>query len=409
MKPTAFGETAVSIGSRLCKEALWTDDLCCWIGDSMSYEDSQWKVVRRPVGPNLYSGTAGIALFLAQLFRSFPDQAFRKTAEGAMRYSVLQLDRLKAAANFGFYSGLTGLAYVLHEMAESFGEQEFVEQSMAMLRSLPLLPIDSRRWDIVSGSAGVIPVLLRLNCRYGSQFLLDSAVLHGEALLQSAERGEHGWSWAASDSQACNNLTGFSHGTSGVAWALLELYHKTGIQNFLSAAREAFRYERHWYSPKWENWPDFRSTASNGEYSYVAGWCHGAPGIGLSRIRAFQLSGAPDYREEAEIAVRTTTKSLQRALSGLDNYCLCHGHFGNAELLLWAANVFGNEVHINAVHEIAVDAMQKYGRERNPWPCGVMNGGETPDLLLGLAGIGYFYLRLYGPEKTPSVLLVGPD
>ncbi len=408
MKPRIFGEAAASIGSRLCIDALWADDLCYWIGDSLSYEDSQWQVVRRPIGPNVYSGSAGIALFLAQLFCSAPDPAFRKTAKGAMRYSISQLDRLKSAANFGFYSGLTGLAWVLHVMAESFGDQEFVEQSMAILRDPPLVPVDSRHWDIVSGSAGIIPVLLRLNCRYGSQFLLDSAVLHGEALLRSAERGEHGWSWAASVIQTPHNLTGFSHGTAGVAWALLELYHKTGIEHFLSGAQEAFRYERHWYAPARENWPDFRSVSGEGP-NYVVGWCHGAAGIGLSRIRAFQLSGDPECRNEAEIAARTTIRSLKRALSGHDNYCLCHGHFGNAELLLWAAEALEDNRGIELVHEVALDAVQKYGAGKTPWPCGLANAGETPDLMLGLAGIGYFYLRLHDPQKTPSVLLVGPN
>ncbi|MDR3531448.1 MAG: lanthionine synthetase LanC family protein, partial [Rhodopila sp.] len=43
------------------------------------------------------------------------------------------------------------------------------------------------------------------------------------------------------------------------------------------------------------------------------------------------------------------------------------------------------------------------------WPCGVPGGGETPGLLLGLAGIGYFYLRLHSPSEVPSILLVEPS
>jgi len=33
-----------------------------------------------------------------------------------------------------------------------------------------------------------------------------------------------------------------------------------------------------------------------------------------------------------------------------------------------------------------------------------MSGGETPNLMLGTAGIGYFYLRLYDSAAVPSVL-----
>ncbi|HYP18471.1 MAG TPA: lanthionine synthetase LanC family protein, partial [Chloroflexia bacterium] len=53
--------------------------------------------------------------------------------------------------------------------------------------------------------------------------------------------------------------------------------------------------------------------------------------------------------------------------------------------------------------------MVQYGQQRMPWPCGVMGGGENPSLMLGLAGIGYFYLRLYDPDKVPSVLMLQPD
>jgi hypothetical protein len=40
-----------------------------------------------------------------------------------------------------------------------------------------------------------------------------------------------------------------------------------------------------------------------------------------------------------------------------------------------------------------------------PWPCGVPGGAETPNLLLGLSGIGYFLLRLYDSTAVPTALL----
>src|SRR2546423_3257468 len=136
----SFLNLSQEIGSRLCAEALWSGELCNWIGDSLSYEPSGWQVVRRPLGPNLYTGASGIALFLAYLFRCVPDQNFRKTAEGAMSYALSGLDKLRSAGNFGFYSGLTGLAYVLSQMAEIFASPQFADRSLAILRDLPPIP-----------------------------------------------------------------------------------------------------------------------------------------------------------------------------------------------------------------------------------------------------------------------------
>jgi len=49
-----------------------------------------------------------------------------------------------------------------------------------------------------------------------------------------------------------------------------------------------------------------------------------------------------------------------------------------------------------------------HGPRRSTGPCGVVSGGETPNLMLGTAGIGYFYLRLYDSSAVPSVLLTQP-
>jgi len=63
---------------------------------------------------------------------------------------------------------------------------------------------------------------------------------------------------------------------------------------------------------------------------------------------------------------------------------------------------------MEARRELAIGdrGIQSVYRHRNPWPCGVVSGGETPNLMLGTAGIGYFYLRLYDSGAVPSVLLV---
>ena len=52
---------------------------------------------------------------------------------------------------------------------------------------------------------------------------------------------------------------------------------------------------------------------------------------------------------------------------------------------------------------LAHGGIERYAKRGHPWPCGM--NGETPNLMLGLAGIGYFYLRLAIPA-IPSILLL---
>jgi len=55
---------------------------------------------------------------------------------------------------------------------------------------------------------------------------------------------------------------------------------------------------------------------------------------------------------------------------------------------------------------VAEAGMERYEKESVPWPCGNHHDDGTPDLMLGLAGIAHFYLRLYDARKAPSVLMV---
>lgn len=408
MSNTKYLEAAASLGARLCREAIWSGDQCNWLGDSMEFIESSWQVVQRTFGPELYNGTSGIALFLARLFACTQEESLRKTAEGAVECALSQIDQLDFEVRFAFYTGLMGTAYALLETGEILGNEPFAQLGQAIVEKFSLQePASQQSWDVVSGSGGIIPVLLHLHRRYGKASLLESALRHGDGLLHAAVPSEEGWSWETVPDPERRNLTGFSHGVAGIAWSLAELYRETKEQRFLHTAQEAFRYERRWFDPQQENWPDFRVVDENGGSIYAAAWCHGAPGIGLSRLRCYQILQDRECLAEAEAAIRTTSATLNRAAcSGEGNYSLCHGNFGNAELLVAAHDLLGDKESLKIVQQLADDAMEKYVVGGNPWPCGVLNGGETPNLMLGLAGIGYFYLRLHDREKAPSVLLV---
>ena len=81
---------------------------------------------------------------------------------------------------------------------------------------------------------------------------------------------------------------------------------------------------------------------------------------------------------------------------------------GNAELPLYASELLGRDGWRHIAENAGRYGIEVYLKTRSPWPCGVAPGGETPNLMLGLAGIGHFYLRLYDPQRAPSVLMVGP-
>lgn len=410
-----FLQTAHAIGVRLCRDAVWAGERCGWLGDSMEYIGHAWTVAHRALGADLYGGTAGVALFLARLHALTGERLIRITAEGAARQAASLLAETPAPAQSGVYAGALGVAWALMQLAELLDEPEWDAQAQAALDQIAGHDVADQGIDVLGGSAGAIPALIDASRRYRRPDLLELAVRHGERLLAIARRQPHGWSWNTSGGPAQPpqyDLAGFSHGAAGIGWALLELHAAAGDDRFLQAAEQAFAYERALYSPQHQNWPDLRGLAEaggQGAPSYMWAWCHGAPGIGLARLRAYALTGESAYRQEAAAAISSTQALLvQPGYLQQSGFSLCHGIAGNAELLIFAAETLGDESMRAAAERAGEVGIERYEQSSGPWPCGVPGGGETPSLMLGLAGIGYFYLRLHDAALTPSVLIMPP-
>jgi lantibiotic modifying enzyme len=133
----------------------------------------------------------------------------------------------------------------------------------------------------------------------------------------------------------------------------------------------------------------------------MTAWCHGAPGIGLARLRALQHLDDPEIRAEIDIALKTT---LTQGFGG--NHSLCHGDLGNLELLLQASQTLDVPQWRAEVERIAATILTSI--DQQGWRCGVPLEVETPGLMTGLAGIGYGLLRLAEPMRVPSVLTLEP-
>jgi lantibiotic modifying enzyme len=308
-----------------------------------------------------------------------------------------------------FFSGAPGIAWVAAACGTAGVGDGLVDRGLGiMLDSTRGEPAESEELDVVSGTAATIVAWLDFHARYDEPALLEAAVMAGDRIIAKAQREPAGVSWTLGSMPTSHNLTGFGHGASGYAWALLELYAATGENRFRDTALDAFRYERACYDAERENWPDYRESDEQpgAEPGFTVAWCHGAAGIGLVRVRAAQLLGDGQLRAEADAALRTVSRSWQEAAGG-SNYSLCHGAAGNADLALLAGHVFDDDDARALATAIGDSGIDRYERARMVWPGGVTGGGESPTLMLGSAGTGYFYLRLFDPT-LPSVLLLRP-
>lgn len=397
-------EAARAVGDRLDSLVLRSEqgDLS-WIGLAL-INQKHWTPL--PLGMDLYNGLPGVALFLAYLGSVTGEERYtrlaRETLETVRRHLALSKDGVKVV---GAFDGWGGTLYTLTHLGALWRQPELIAEAEAYVELLPTLVAEDTSFDLISGAAGCIAGLRALHLYAPRERTLEVAVRCGEHLIGQRVQMERGVGWKTR--MASKPLTGFSHGASGIGWALMELSALSGNERFRQVALESFDYERGYFSPEAGNWPDLRDSENtppaggNGNYPYLTMWCHGAPGIGLARLLALQHLSEPSLRQEAEAGLETT---IEQGFG--KNHSLCHGDLGNLDVLLQGSSILGDATLHRRVRSLASRVLESINE--HGWLCGVPLGVESPGLMTGLAGIGYGLLRLAVPEQVPSVLSLEP-
>lgn len=397
-------EAACSIGNRLDELAVRGEDGgATWIGVTSDH-GSAWSIA--PVGPSLYDGLAGIALFLATLGGLSGEGRHTELARAAVSVMRGQVERAGTGVSIGAFSGIAGQLYVLTHLGAMWNEPALLDEAKHLASIVSEAIEQDSALDVVSGAAGCIVPLLNLHQVSPTDSVLATAEACGEHLLDHAQQGDEGLTWRPAGLTSLP-LAGFAHGAAGYTWALLRLAATTEDRRFRDAAIEGIRYERTLFSPESGNWRDLRDDlevmrlgVEAGAGYFMAYWCHGAAGIGLARLRS-GLEEDADVKSEIAVAVCTTLASG----FGL-NHSLCHGDLGNADFLIQAAAKLKDTELRRKADQIGARVLAS--ARTDGWITGYPLGLEAPGLMTGLAGIGYGLLRLVDEQNVPSVLTLDP-
>lgn len=384
-----FIREADKIAEELADRAIRRGPGAAWIGLDWLGDAEVFQLVC--LGPDLYNGTSGIAVFLAAHAKVTGHQYSAELARAGVSYLRKNLKsrnapRMARSLGVGGATGLGSIVYALTLMANCLRDGSLLADAhvAAELFTDDLIGAD-RQLDIIGGSAGAILCLLRLYRDGRSDAVLRRAITCGEHLIAQGRLGQAGrrsWVGLGSGQRALN---GMSHGAAGFAYALASLSAATGRDDFAQAASECIEFENASYDTQRSNWPDLRGD----EPSWPCQWCHGATGIGLARIATARQSGmkTPGMVRDIRFAVEGTQSAKPLAVD-----TLCCGTLGSIEFFCEAGSVLGRrdleELALRRLTDVLAAAASS-GDYR--WNSG--NGRFNLGLFRGLSGVGYTALR----------------
>ena len=401
--------TAARIGDALGAAAIWHEDRCSWIAPVVEeVAGERPRLSYRPLGRSLYDGTAGVGLFLAELAVATGELRYARVARGAARHAAAD-GALGEDDEPGLYTGTLGRAFALARISEALDDAGLAESAAALLRG-PIAISDET--DLISGLAGTVIGLVASE-RWMAGGMVERATPLCEVILDRAETVDGRSSWpTVRPEDRMGNLLGLSHGVSGIALSLAECGAASGRSDLLAGATAGFAHESLHFDAAHGNWPDLRSRTRTGARgpSFVVAWCHGAAGMALARARALPLLDDPGLYQQALRSLETTVQATRLALDADGaEFCLCHGLSGNADILLEGSRLVAGESAAAwgaAAMAVAEAGIERYGDSGHHWPCGPVSE-MNPTLMLGVAGVGLFLLRLTNPSIASPLSIGG--
>jgi len=183
--------------------------------------------------------------------------------------------------------------------------------------------------DLFGGTAGAVLALLALAEATGEETWRGRAQELGDHLIAAgAPTPEGGIAWGGKAAEPA--LTGFAHGSTGIARALAALWQATGEGRFAAAVAGALAFERGRFDAQSGDWPVVRPGVGENEERRVAmtAYCHGGAGIALGRALLPAELRDDLFDSEVDLAVAATRRA---GMGDFDH--LCCGAAGRLAIL----------------------------------------------------------------------------
>lgn len=365
-------ETIVhELTDKLYTHAVWNKDNTevSWCSFQFAVSGKTWDI--KPMKMYLYDGLAGMLILLHELKKidERAGQLYYVVKNMLFKYTDdLNHDwKLAKGKPVGAYDGESSIIYT-YLILNSKGEKEFLDYAIKHSVVVEKLIEIDKKFDLISGNAGAAQIMLMLYEVTRDEkylYIAENAVVK----LEENARGQVvGIGWNVEE--GIPPMAGMAHGNSGILIPILKLWEITQKEKYEQLAEKVWKYENYLYDPEIKNWKDMRAKKNEIIGVGAMAWCHGTPGILLSRILILEFLDDAKWkkrlRDDIEKAYTAMKPNWYR-----DSWCICHGNFGNYSIIEMASKTLEKNTQDSAMDLVDYDIKLLHQEKLNP---GLFNG-----------------------------------
>ncbi|KAL2472656.1 LanC-like protein GCR2 [Forsythia ovata] len=328
----------------------------------------------------LYTGALGTAFFLFKAYQVTKDQndlaicseivkACRSASQGSGRVT--------------FICGQAGVCALGAVVAKHTGDVQLCDQYLTQFKEIKLskdLPN-----ELLYGRAGFLWACSFLNKNIGKdtvsttrmRAVVDDIIKSGRKLAKG--RCPLMYEWHG------KKYLGAAHGLAGIMYVLMDMDLKP---DELEDVKGTLSYMIKNRFPS-GNYPSSEGSDSD----RLVHWCHGAPGVALTLVKAAEVFGGKEFLQAAIDAGEVV---WNRGL--LKRVGICHGISGNTYVFLSLYRLTGN---LEFLYRAKAFACFLHDKAQNLISEGIMHGGDHPySLFEGIGGMAYLFLDMNEPCES---------
>jgi len=292
-------------------------------------------------------------------------------------------------------AGVSGVLYALCTIGGILKDNSLVEEAAGLAKKFSTKMLEGKNSiELMSGMSGTVLALAKI-----------STMIEDKEISKIIEKlGEGIWSREfmekieEKEGTGSNNLSGLSHGLAGavLAASCVSRISSDGFSGY--AADKIMQLESARFSEDQMNWPDRRKGQQVAFHDMPCQWCHGAVGIGMSRL--VSLKAWPESKTSRRDIDRAVGAVMSRKLRPVDHVCC--GNFGQIEFLHDAAEALNrDDIRAEALARTVTVISRARETGSYAWPVG---GNEyNVGFFNGISGIGYTLIKINSRNYLPSI------